>query len=614
MDSKDGGLLVARMLAAQGVRTLFTLCGGHIAPILIGCDAVGIRVIDTRHEVNAVFAADAVARLTGVPGVAAVTAGPGVTNTITAIKNAQMAQSPLVLLGGATATVLKGRGSLQDIDQMALIAPHVKYAATIRRVRDIPAVLAEAFRCALSDVPGPVFVELPIDTLFPEHIIREWYGIKSVGAPDSMPDHASTRRARKMHERLTEWLTQRYLSAHLNRLFGGLDEFESLVAGTPARGIWRTVPLSGAEQAASRLALAQRPVLVIGSQALVQSDRVHEVRQALETLGIPVFCSGMARGLLGASHPLQLRHKRKEALKEADWVLLAGVPSDFRLDYGNHISRRALLLSVNRSEADLKKNRVPDLAFHGDPLEFLIALAAAYQRREDSANAHQRHATFLAALHKRDAARCAEIETQSAQTVYGTGSAASERLLNPLRVCQVLDDVLGEQSVIVADGGDFVATASYIVRPRMPLSWYDPGVFGTLGVGAGFALGIKAVKPEAEVWILYGDGSAGYSIAEFDSFVRHKMGVIAVVGNDACWRQIARDQEPLLGSDIGTRLAYTDYHRVAEGFGGRGVVIRSEDEISPAFLQAQQTAASGVPVLINALIGATEFRKGSISM
>ena len=121
-----GGEHVAAVLKAQGVRTLFTLCGGHISPILTGCRAAGIRVIDTRHEATAVFAADAAARLTGIPGVAAVTAGPGLTNTITALKNAQLAQSPLVVIGGATATVLKGRGALQDIDQMAAVAPHVQ--------------------------------------------------------------------------------------------------------------------------------------------------------------------------------------------------------------------------------------------------------------------------------------------------------------------------------------------------------------------------------------------------------------------------------------------------------------------------------------------------------
>jgi acetolactate synthase-1/2/3 large subunit len=131
-----GGDRISDVLKAQGVSFIFTLCGGHISPILSGAKKRGIRVIDVRDEATAVFAADAVARLTGSPGVAAVTAGPGVTNTITAVKNAQLAQSPVVILGGAAPTVLKGRGALQDIDQIALFKPHVKLAIAVRRVRE----------------------------------------------------------------------------------------------------------------------------------------------------------------------------------------------------------------------------------------------------------------------------------------------------------------------------------------------------------------------------------------------------------------------------------------------------------------------------------------------
>ena len=171
----DGGQRVAEVLRSHGVEAIFTLVGGHISPILVESKRRGIRVIDTRHEVNAVFAADAWSRLSGIPGVAAVTAGPGVTNAITAIKNAQLAQSPLVLIGGATATMLRGRGSLQDIDQMALIAPHVKFAARPNTLREVVPALEKAFEEAQSGVPGPVFVELAVDLLYPEKVVREWY-------------------------------------------------------------------------------------------------------------------------------------------------------------------------------------------------------------------------------------------------------------------------------------------------------------------------------------------------------------------------------------------------------------------------------------------------------
>ncbi|MBI2404265.1 MAG: thiamine pyrophosphate-binding protein, partial [Gemmatimonadetes bacterium] len=187
----NGGERVAEVLAAHGVRFLFTLCGGHISPILVGAKQRGIRVVDLRHEASAVFAADAVARLTGLPGVAAVTAGPGLTNAITAVKNAQLAQSPVVVLGGATATMLKGRGALQDIDQTALLRPHVKFLATARRVRDLAPAVAAAFHTALAGVPGPAFVECPVDLLYPEAAVRDWYGLATARPPPSTGERLS---------------------------------------------------------------------------------------------------------------------------------------------------------------------------------------------------------------------------------------------------------------------------------------------------------------------------------------------------------------------------------------------------------------------------------------
>src|SRR5215510_2024531 len=198
-----GGDKVAEVLQKQGVRFLFTLCGGHISPILVSAKARGLRVVDVRHEATAVFAADAVGRLTGVPGVAAVTAGPGATNTITAVKNAQLAQSPVVVLGGATATMLRGRGSLQDIDQMALMSPHVKWATRVTRVRQLVPVVEEAFRIAAEGVPGPVFVECPVDLLYPAELVRGWYGAKTA-SPKGVRDT----------------LVQAYVGWHLRRLFG----------------------------------------------------------------------------------------------------------------------------------------------------------------------------------------------------------------------------------------------------------------------------------------------------------------------------------------------------------------------------------------------------------
>jgi len=577
----NGGDKIASVLVEQGVRFLFTLCGGHIAPILVGAKQCGIRVVDVRHEVDAVFAADAVFRLTGVPGVAAVTAGPGVTNTITAVKNAQLAQSAIVLLGGAAATLLKGRGALQDIDQMSLIQPHVKWAATASTVRELTPMLEKAFDVARAGVPGPVFLECPIDLLYDAPLVREWYGASSKGGG------------------IAGKALRFYLRRHAAGLFAGADK----VQASPARTIPPPPPEKGdARKAADRLRKARRPVLVLGGQVLLSSpdpERAAELAKAIETIGAPVYLAGGARGLLGERHPLQLRHKRREALREADLVLLAGIPSDFRLDYGKHVSRKAFLVSVNRSEQDLRMNRKPDLGVLADPGLLLRELAGILS------GAGARWGDWLGTLRARDEDREREIDRQAA--------IAGERV-NPLHLCREIDRALAPDSVIVADGGDFVATAAYTVSPRRPLSWLDPGVFGTLGVGGGFALGAKLCRPEADVWIVYGDGSAAYSLAEFDTFVRHGLPVIAVVGNDAGWTQIAREQIQILKDDVGTVLARTDYHKVAEGYGGRGLLLQRGEDVSGALRQALEIARGGSAVLINAHLDKTEFRKGSISM
>jgi acetolactate synthase-1/2/3 large subunit len=576
----NGGDIIGRVLQAHGVQFLFTLCGGHISPILKGAKDLGIRVVDTRHEATAVFAADATARLTGIPGVAAVTAGPGVTNTITAVKNAQLAQSPVVLLGGAAATLLQGRGALQDIDQLALFRPHVKWSRAVKRVRDLAPAIQKGFQVAQSGVPGPVFIECPVDLLYDEAVIRQWYD-SATPRGNSLPDR----------------VMRMYLQHHARRLFA-VPEGDSI--GSVAT-VASQVPVPGAvRQAASKLANAERPLLVVGSQALVDAGQADAVADAIDALGIPVYLSGMARGLLGPAHRLHRRHQRRNALKEADVVILAGVPSDFRLDYGRHVRRSACLVSANRSKVDLKRNRKPDVGMLADAGLFLRALADTVE-----AGAGKRWQEWHLALEARDAEREAQIDA--------TAERGAE-YVNPVALCRHVDAGLPDDSVIVADGGDFVGTASYIVRPRKPLSWLDPGAFGTLGCGAGFALGASLCRPGEEVWMIFGDGSVGYSLVEFDTFARHNIPVIAVVGNDAGWTQIAREQVKILEDDVGTVLGRSNYHDVAAALGGRGILLQRPDQVDAGLQAAREAARRGKPVLVNAWLDKTDFREGSLSM
>ena len=580
---RHGGDRVAEALQAHGVRSIFTLCGGHISPILSASKARGIRIVDVRDEATAVFAADASARLLGLPGVAAVTAGPGISNTITALKNAQLAQSPVILIGGAAPTALQGRGALQDIDQRPLVAPHVKLFKKIVRVCDLGPAVDEAFAVAQAGVPGPVFIECPVDLLYDEATIRQWYA-DAAGKGSSVPDR----------------LLRFYLNRHVKKMFQGSQAY----AAPQVQAVAAPRASDASLQAAlAALAKAERPLMVIGSQALVLSNEAARLAEAVSKLGVPVYLSGMARGLLGRDHPLQMRHQRRNALREADCVLLAGVPCDFRLDYGKHVRRSATLIAANRSAKDARLNRKPDIAAIGDAGLFLQALAQAQPAGINAAGG--RLAGWVAQLRARDAEREREIDSQA---------QASGEFVNPIALFRALEKEAGENAVLVADGGDFVATASYVMHPRAPLSWLDPGAFGTLGVGAGFALGAALANPASEVWIIFGDGACGYGLVEFDSFVRHGIPVIALVGNDAGWTQIAREQVKMLHDDVATVLARSNYHEVVAGFGAEGILVKTMAEVPAALARARELARSGKPVLVNVWLDKTEFREGSLSM
>ena len=581
---KHGGSLVAEVLKSHDIKAVFTLPGGHISPIAVACETLGIKVIDTRHEVTAAFAADAYARVGRGIGVVMVTAGPGLTNVITALKNAQMAESPVLLLGGAAASLLKGRGALQDIDQMSLFKPVCKHCVSVTKVRDIVPTLKNAIKIAQSGVPAPVFVELPVDTLYPYEIIKKEVGVKEG--------------AKSLGQKVVNW----YLNNYLNNMFCGAFEERDM---TPLDIEIPKASDSQVQTAAQMLSKSKKPVILIGSQSTILPCTIDTTVVALETLGVPCFLSGMARGLLGRNNPIHIRQNRSQVLKEADLIILAGTVADFRLNYGKSIGKQAKVISINRGKELMKLNSdmfwKPTLGVVGDAADFIARVQAALP-------GYRADASWVEGLKKREIEKEKQYAAKSKLPV--------DKYLNPLDVLFRVEQHLDSNSIIVADGGDFVATASYILRPRGPLQWLDPGPFGTLGVGAGFALGAKIANPDAQIWIIYGDGSLGYSIIEYDTFRRFKIPVLSVVGNDACWTQIAREQVPMLGSAVGCMLEFSSYEKVAEALGGHGVLLKTpgEDDIDAALVSCKDVLKDEKSALMNCFIGKTDFRDGSISI
>ena len=553
------GLDIGSFFKQKNISSIFTLCGGHISPILVGCEKENIDIIQVRDEVSAVFAADAVSRLTDSIGVAIVTAGPGVTNTVTAIKNAQMAQSPVLLIGGAAATLLKGRGSLQDIDQISLLKTYVKSAVSVKKTRDVIPTLANAINKAISGVPGPVFVELPIDLLYPEEDIRNEF-------MNQLPKSG-------FFGKIAQW----YVNRHLNDLFSSK---KSSIKVNPVKAF--KLDQHKIDKAALSIVKAKKPVFLLGNQVTQNKEFLSMCLKSLDKLSAPVYTSGMARGCFNSSDKYFFRHNRKHALKNADVVVTLGVPLDFRLGYGFSVNKDATLISINKSKEDLNKNRKPDIAIHADPTRIMHEIGKIIN--PPSCQEWIKELSVLEESREKEIQQFSETKTD---------------FVNPVYLCKTIDKLIDENSILVADGGDFVGTASYTVRPRAALGWLDPGPFGTLGVGGGFAIGAKSSFPEKEVWVFYGDGASAYSLAEFDTLCRHKLPVIAIIGNDASWQQIAREQKQMLGSNIGTELTYNAYEKVAEGYGGKGYYVDNQESLFETLKLAKEDAKLGYRVLVN---------------
>ena len=570
---KHGGDIVASTLKQHNIKHIFTLCGGHISPILVSCSQNDIKVIDVRHEATAVFAADAISRLSPAIGVAAVTAGPGLTNTVTAVKNLQMAQVPVLLLVGATATVLKNRGSLQDIDQIGLMRSLTKYQAVVSKGKDIANQINKAIIIAQSDVPGPVFIELPLDLLYPKDMVYDLYGLNQ-----------------KM-----SWFVKYYLQRNFNKIF---NDFDKKPLPVPKIN-YSNISSNKLSKCLEMILKAKKPLLLIGSQLMINVLNIEKISKQLSLMNMPIFVSGMARGLMSNKDIEIFRHKRTLALNECDLVILAGVPCDFRLGYGRQINKDAKIIAINRDRKDLYLNIKPSLAIQSDPGSFISKIS------EKISESKLNYSVWLDSLRSREKDRENEIEKQSKiKTDY----------VNPIQLFRIINEHIDKNDIIVADGGDFVATASYILRPRFQLGWLDPGPFGTLGVGAGFILGSNFACPDSTIWGIYGDGAFGYSMAEFDTFSRHNIPVIAIIGNDGGWTQIARDQVEIFNDPVATELGYSNYHEVIDKLGGIGYEISENDDIHDVIVEAKEHAKSGNSVLINVKIGKTDFRKGSISV
>jgi acetolactate synthase-1/2/3 large subunit len=520
-----GGRLAAEVLLRHGVDVVFTLSGGHLFVLYDGCVQAGVRLVDARHEQTATFAAEGWAKLTRRPGVAALTAGPGVTNGVSAITAAASNGSPLLVIGGRAPQGRWGAGSLQELDHVPIVAPITKSAVTAREAAAIPAEIHRALELACTPHRGPTFVDIPLDA----------FGPADVALPDVDP------RARR-----------------------------SAVPDPDAVG-----------RVAALLREAERPVLVAGGDVYWDAAEA-ELLALADATGVAVFTNGMGRGTIPADHPGAFARARSVALREADLVLVAGTPLDFRLGFG----RFGDAAVVHLCDAPDQVARHTELAAStsGDLRTTFALLAETAGRTGGARTAWLEH-----------------LRSEERRLRAGDAAllAADGEPVPPARVYGELRARLDRDAVVIGDGGDFVSYAGRFVDSYSPGTFLDPGPYGCLGMGPGYALAAGVAVPDRQCVLLLGDGAIGFALGDFETLVRHGVNVTAVVGNNGIWGLEKHPMRMLFGYDVVADLAPgIRYDKVVEAFGGHGELVERAADLGGALDRA---LAHDGPSLVNVL-------------
>jgi acetolactate synthase-1/2/3 large subunit len=519
-----GGELALVALRGYGVQEIFTLSGGHIFPFYDACVKQGVPIYDVRHEQTATFAAEGMAKLTRRPGVAVLTAGPGVTNGVSAMTTAMFNGSPLVVLAGRAPQGRWGSGSLQELDHVPIVGPVMKSAMTAPATEEIAKLVGDAVCVALTPHRGPVFVDFPLDVVFGS--------ASEVAVPASEVPRGA--------------VPDPELIASAAALVGG----------------------------------AAKPCLVAGSD--VWWDGAWEsLRRCVETLRVPCFVNGLGRGCLPADHELAFSRTRS-ALKEADVVVVVGTPLDFRLSFGRFGSAR--VIHVVDSEASRAGHVADVLSPAGDLSTALDGMAAG-------GGPEVSHEPWIESLRQLERARR---ETEQEWL------AADTDPIHPGRVYGELRRRLARDAVVIGDGGDFVSWAGRLVDSFEPGCWMDPGPYGCLGTGMGYALAARVAHPDRQVVLMLGDGAAGFSLMDADTLVRHHLPVVVVVGNNGIWGLEKHPMQALYGYDVAADLQPgCRYDEVVSALGGAGELVERPADLGPALDRA---FGSGVPYVVNVVL------------
>ena len=530
-----GSHLICKALKLEGVKNIFALAGDHILPVLDVMADQDFRIIDTRHEQAAVHMADAWSRITEQPGVCMYTT-PGFANAVPGLTNAMHTEGPVISIAGCADAHDLGRGAQQEIDQVGMAGPVCKGSSMVHDVKRIPEFIARAMRLAFSGRRGPVHLTIPID-------------VQERGVEED------------------------------DILLTGPDAYrpKAAVQGDP----------ENVRQAIAILRQAQRPLVVAGSAAgYTLSGEAME--RFVETTRLPVVTEEQSRGLIADDHPYAFGYferglnRAAAKVRDADVVVLLGRKQDFIIGFCRppHVAADAKIIQIDPSPLEIGRNRGVDIGLIGDVSSILE------QMTREAANHQWKDLPWL------DDLRAA----RSAQAEWTENLARPQTPMHALFVHSTLKSILRRDDCLVFDGGDFCHFGRSYLPALKPKHWFNVSSLGMLGSSLPTALAAKIAYPDSRVFMLTGDGAFGFNGMEFDTAVRHKLNIVALLGNDSAWGIDRQIQLGLYGRAVATDLLQTRYDKMVQGLGGHGELVERPEDLKPAI---ERALASAKPALLN---------------
>lgn len=556
MAKVTGGQLAAQALLDKGVEQVFTLSGGHISPIYKHLENFKIGLFDTRHEQSAVFMAEAYGRMMRKPGIAMVTAGPGFTNALTAVANAYMANSPLVLIAGCVGVESVEKLDLQDMRQAPAVEPMVKKALVCHKTDRVAEFVDMAYRIAITGRPGPVYLELPIDILKAE--VEE----------------------------------------------SSVKKINNQIVSHPADP-------DKAEELIEMIEKASKPIIVAGSGAWY-ADAGKELIEFAEKSGIPTFTMASGRGTIPDNHPMCFESASAirpgsalVANAGSDLVIFLGSRLSLMYIFGDIFAKDAKFVQVDIHPDEIGRNRTVDLGILSDIKGFLKFCSKALDEKGISEKLHSQFNEWQITI------KASHDESKKQSQALWESDATP---IHPMRLAHEVNKFMNrEDDIVVADGGDTQIWMGMTRTTNVEGRYLDSGLYGCLAVGLPYSNAAKYLNPDSRVCLIIGDGSIGFNFMEFETAIRKKLPIVVVISNDLGWGMIRHSQELAFGKAIedGTFIGSVPYHNLVEALGGKGFFVDKPEDIAPTL---EKAFACGTVACVNVMTDPTTVSPGSIAL